>query len=142
MYSVPFQVSQHIPRRDGPKCREKWVKVLSPDVLQVKSAWSQTEDAELERAVSVCGEGNWSAISKSLNGAGVKRPSHECRSRWKCFNKESYSKHCQVRRLQSTLIIPNLSNTCEQQTRQAKDVLPGKYNRRKEKASIKATDVT
>ena len=108
-------VARHVPRRDGPKCREKWTNVLDPSLRH--GAWAPEENAALEARVQEHGIGAWSAIAAQIPG----RTDDMCKRRWTAMHKEASAKH-------------------RKRKSDTKHSLPSKLNRRNRASQLSRTD--
>ncbi|KAJ3068112.1 Myb-like DNA-binding domain protein, partial [Quaeritorhiza haematococci] len=70
------KISTLVATRSDLRCRQRWTECLSPDVK--KGLWSELENAQLKTGVAKFGEGNWTAIARTIAG----RTAQQCRKRW------------------------------------------------------------
>ena len=60
-----MEVASHLPNRDGPQCRLRWVNHLNPDIK--KEGWTPEEDSTIINAHRVYGT-KWAKIAALLPG--------------------------------------------------------------------------
>ena len=70
------KIAEHIPRRTGKQCRERWLVRLNPE--NSTFPWTKEEDAILKHLHEQLGN-QWSAISKEIKG----RSTMQIKNRWK-----------------------------------------------------------
>jgi len=85
-------VQEHVPTRDGPKCREKWHNVVNPALIQ--GPWTAEDDTALELAVAEHGAGKWAKVADhAFHGT---RTDDMCKRRWGKLAAGEAARHLKV----------------------------------------------